>query len=509
MAKQEQSPLFQLIQGMNKMEKRHFKLYARYNSQNAGEINYLRLFDAIAKQDEYDEEKIAALGLVKKEHLRMLKNYLYNLILESMRLLRWKGDDIDCSIKSLLDNALIMREKGITKEEFKFLERAKQLSYEHERWGPALQTLLLQSEKMTRDGNFKLLEEIEKEIPVLIGKLENLFECKKMRRESLLLLRSLDLQKAIRNKKQVQKILDTPLVRDAGKGLTAAAKKESYFTRAMCQTAIGDYTGTIKTLEVVEKFIEANYGTLDYPEIHHASVLSNMAGRQMELGRFKDAFVTIQKHRSIVTKSTTVRDYIFVFSRINETNYYLTTGEFEKGVAAIKEMEGKINKFKTVINQTSIYVLYFNIASIYFIAGDFLKALQWIRRVTNAAEGAAGEDIKAWAHIVMILIHYELRTEDIIEHLTDSALRFMNKRARLYKVEGAVLDFMRKLNKTVVGKKDVKEEFSSFIVKLTEILKDPKEQKALMYFDLISWLESKIEGRPLAEIVKSKALKEK
>ena len=40
---------------------------------------------------------------------------------------------------------------------------------------------------------------------------------------------------------------------------------------------------------------------------------------------------------------------------------------------------------------------------------------------------------------------------------------------------------------------------------LVEITKDDFERKALEYFDFISWLESKIEGRVFAEVVREKA----
>src|ERR1051325_1283563 len=142
MSKQDIEPLFLLVQRMNKNEKRHFKLYARSHSPNSGAINYLELFDLIARQDEYNEEVLIKKNLVRKEHFRMLKNYLYNLILESLRVLHSNRNDIDNQLSNLISNAFIMREKGIDKEERKFWNKAKDLAIQHERWGPALTALL-------------------------------------------------------------------------------------------------------------------------------------------------------------------------------------------------------------------------------------------------------------------------------------------------------------------------------------------------------------------------------
>lgn len=41
---------------------------------------------------------------------------------------------------------------------------------------------------------------------------------------------------------------------------------------------------------------------------------------------------------------------------------------------------------------------------------------------------------------------------------------------------------------------------------MEKLLKIPYESKALEYFDFVSWLESKIENRPFAEVVREKCL---
>ncbi|TAL60888.1 MAG: hypothetical protein EPN85_06205, partial [Bacteroidetes bacterium] len=64
------SELFDLIHLMNKGEKRYFKLYARARAPHIRDINYIRLFDVMEKQDTYNEEKIEALNLVDRKSTR-------------------------------------------------------------------------------------------------------------------------------------------------------------------------------------------------------------------------------------------------------------------------------------------------------------------------------------------------------------------------------------------------------------------------------------------------------
>ena len=168
-------------------------------------------------------------------------------------------------------------------------------------------------------------------------------------------------------------------------------------------------------------------------------------------------------------------------------------------------MDEQMSKIKFLIHYTAIYVLYFNCAEIYFGAGKYSRSLYWTRKITNAPAEACAEDIRAWGHIITILIHYEMKTSDILEHLTSSARRFLDKRARLYKVEDSILKFMHRLNKMETDRKLVQAEFRKFYEEIKTITKDPDEAKTLMYFDLLTWIESKIENRPVAEIVKEKS----
>jgi len=50
--------------------------------------------------------------------------------------------------------------------------------------------------------------------------------------------------------------------------------------------------------------------------------------------------------------------------------------------------------------------------------------------------------------------------------------------------------------------------FSKLRQELVIIAKDPFEKTILEYFDFISWLDSKNQKRPFAEIVKEKAKKQ-
>ena len=49
--------------------------------------------------------------------------------------------------------------------------------------------------------------------------------------------------------------------------------------------------------------------------------------------------------------------------------------------------------------------------------------------------------------------------------------------------------------------------FKQLHAELKQYEEDPYERRAFLYLDILSWLESKIENKPIAHIIKAKALK--
>jgi hypothetical protein len=498
---------------MNKVEKKHFKLFANYHSKNAGSLNYMQLFDIIEKQKEYNEQKIMSrLKGVKKAHLPALKYYLYHLVLESLRVIRNKGDEIDSKLKNMLENAYIMRDKGLAEEELKFIKSTKELAIRHERYGVLLDVLLMEGRK-TRI--VKKVEEIEGEIESIHIKIRNLLEYMKLASKMSMYYNKSEIQRDAKNE-PLQKMLLHPNMRYFDRALSIEAKMKFYNSTIRGLCFIGDYRKADKIASECMQFIESNYLAIILPNENYSSVLNNLSIIQHNLGKHKELLQTIEKHRTLVNKSGMPSMNPFAYSYINETHHYITTGEFEKGAAIIRDIEKESDKLKTKIPDSLMLILIGNISLIYFGAGEYRKSLFWVNKIINHPKISSREDMQGWTRILQILIHYELNTPAILPHLLVSTYRFLLKRKLLYKVEEGMLQFIRRLSKTddiryrnSAGHKALLENFGKFRNDLIKITKDPEERKTLYYFDLISWLESKIENRPFSEVVREKALNNK
>ncbi|MBX2840434.1 MAG: hypothetical protein KTR26_01585, partial [Flammeovirgaceae bacterium] len=85
MAKGKSDSLFKLIKSLKKSEKRYFKLFVTQIESGKGK-KFIRLFDLIDRQSEFDEDKIIAKdSIIKADQLSNLKAHLYKRILQSLR----------------------------------------------------------------------------------------------------------------------------------------------------------------------------------------------------------------------------------------------------------------------------------------------------------------------------------------------------------------------------------------------------------------------------------------
>ena len=73
----------------------------------------------------------------------------------------------------------------------------------------------------------------------------------------------------------------------------------------------------------------------------------------------------------------------------------------------------------------------------------------------------------------------------------------------LHEVQKELIKFLRILPD--VSPLDIKDEFRKLHSKLKQYEDHPFERRAFLYLDIISFLESKIENRPVADIIAEKA----
>ena len=73
----------------------------------------------------------------------------------------------------------------------------------------------------------------------------------------------------------------------------------------------------------------------------------------------------------------------------------------------------------------------------------------------------------------------------------------------LQKVQTVFLESIKTLSD--VYPHEIKKEFKKIHAKLKVFEDHPYEKRAFLYLDILSWLESKIDNKPIAKIIKEKS----
>lgn len=505
--------LFVLIKSLTKPEKRYFKLYSnRYISGTKN--NYELLFDAIDGQEEYDEtslkKKFKKHAFVKR--FSITKNRLYNAILKSLDAFH-ANSSIDAELRRLLHSAEILYKKSLYDQSFKLLKSAKKLAYKNERNTILIEILnweklLIEKdnyEGVSPDDIDTILEE-DRRIAKLI-EVYNEFWNVKSHLFNVLFRRGKARSEEDLN--SFKKLIDHTLLNREESELFIQTRYLYFHIYSAYYFGTGDYKKCYTYLEKNITLIENQFELFKEEPNTYVSVLTNAIYVGMQLKRFDEAFVNLNKLRNVpeklVIKSNENLDIrLFNSAYSIELTLYALTGEFEKGLEIVSKVEEGLKKFGPKLSTVRKASFYFNIAILYFGAGKISLSLKWINELLNNINIDESEDIYCFAHVMNLVIHLELGNKDFVPYILKSTSRYLETRNRVYKFETAMLEFIGNAMKAET-EDDLKATYSKLANTLTPLQKDPFESTALEQFDFISWAESKVQEKPFKELVQEKA----
>ena len=499
--------LFQLIKSLNMSEKRYFKLNALRN--NAKEQNVsIKLFDAIDDQRIYDEKAIRTLfskeSFVKR--LNTAKQNLYEMILKSIDTFH-TNNSVEARLRKDLHCIELLYEKGLFDQCKKIILRAKSVAGKHEHLA-VLQQLIRWEVNLMRTNYYvgKTEVEIEKVFKQLFDTDEKQKNQNEYNRLAALLFNVHRKKGGLRAPSELKKhraIMRHPLLSNEKKALTFLSLFNFYRCHALYAGAIKD---NIRERSYEEKIIQLieNNGPITGSSTMYLNALYNFIGTQITLNNYSKAIQYFEKLKTIAPNSIRSKNLALQYKAISGLAIYIGTGQFNKGLALIKEVDKEsMNQNNTALkkNTTFIYDVFCN----YFGLEEYRTAKLWLNKILNDTNEDLRIDILCFARIMNLILHFELGDQEQLERIAKSTYKFLLKRERLYKVETAVFNFIRKRMSKINSRKELITAFKEVRSELIPLLDEPFEKNAFVYFDFISWLDSKIEKRSFADVLREKA----
>ncbi len=495
--------LFDLIASLTPSEKRYFKVYASRHVRGKRN-NYVQLFEAINRQKVYDEDRILRTfeGHKVARYLSVAKNYLYSLILKSLR--AYHNENIyDYHSKEQLDFADILRHKGLFEQAALVLKRAKKEALERESHIYAVQALeqerqllkRLPAEEYYRAADANLLQQ------------QQLMEEHMNRMSYVRLWHQLDeFQKknsALRTKEArewVTTFMQHPLLRSEEMALSQRAKNYFYVIMSDCHQLLGANEQALaynyKVLKVREKELSPPSSS---QLLNYISAINNYLRTCCSTWHCDAIPIYVERLRSIESDSITVtvraRERAFFY----ELALNRMTGAYADSIAGLADLTRFLEEYFHQITPHYVESYYLEIAIAFFGVGDPRQALVWLEKVL-ARKSTKRQEMVNQAKLLTLIFHFEAGNVAVLESTLRSTYRYFIKRKHLFQFESLVINFIRQLHKAL-SDHELRLLFESMLRETEALKQDPFERQAIEYFDVQAWLISRIENRPFSDVV--------
>lgn len=493
-----------LAGSMSKAEKRYFRLYSKLQ---AGEKNYLFLFDLI--EEGMDTSEIPARFHEKYPgaSLDIAVKHLYKILLDTLLRLNEK-QNVETRIFNHLSKAGILFERELKEEAFLELDRAKKLAHTFEN-DLALLLVRRTELKYLRTLNFEGLSEKQ-----LVSKQMKISEMQKYSRNINQHLQLYDILKHrvmyrghARSNKQKENLNDLVLselnlvANTSYRGFEA--RKLHLLFQAAYYLNTSNYKSAIRYYEELIVLFENNKHLLQTPPVYYSSAIQgileslHVAGLSREMPYF-------------IGKLEELRQDAFPSEFVLETEalvciytlaVYIHTGEFRKAENALSAYDGSLYKKCTLLGLETQLRLFLYVSIVRFCAGDLYRARKEMKRIISSGKLFSSLPSFKTVRLFNLLLQAELENYDLFETEIGSIKRSLRYEKQVYRTEKLVFKFIRSYP-LPISENGKKKRWNMFRSEIQSIRQDKYERRLTKTFDFLSWIESKLTGEPFEMVIR-------
>jgi hypothetical protein len=484
MKKQEQ--LFYLIKSLSNSEKRNIRKNFCIDS------NYLKLFDAIDYQDEYDNKEIRELFKNTKfiRQLHVTKNYLTKQILKSLR-----NDNSTISVDTKLNNYLSEIELLYKKELFDYclqlIQKAEKLGKQFEKYNYLnliqnwKRKIYMQQKNIFEHSGFvkKIIEQQTSNIKVISN--ENKYW-------ELTLDQFDNFEKSQNERKE---FFENKLLQNEANALSLRAKI-NYYHIHYSNTVISNVENNgLDNLNKLVELLETNPRRITDDPTSYITTLNNKVSLLLTIKQYDEIPSLLKKIREIPEKyDIHNKEKISVKLKLRtynvELEMYRDLKQFEKAEVLIEEVENFLIENDKSITKNYIVLFYYQFAYIFFMLNNYNKSLSWTNRLLQNDLTRIRDDIYLYSRFLNLMIHFELSNNIVLKYAVDATRKSLRKKRSLLNFEKVLLRFFSKIS--MARKEERKSLFLKLENDLFEKIDDKMKLDILDYIDFESWITHKL-----------------
>lgn len=486
--------LFELIQSLTKSEKRYFKIYASRHIIGEEKKSIL-LFDYLDKQPSYNHQKTIdyCKSFIKMKQFSISKNRLYAYILGALDLY-YAASTIEAQIYKLLHAFEILFRKSLYAQCAKTIQKAEKLAEKH--------------------SLFTLLPEIQKQQ-------KRLFETKNHTALSLKMIDAIqvkDLEIANENNiyTQLWTLKSKLFYQIATKG-NARTPEEIAIYHAFLQQlpvlseikgsentylfhhiksagafALSDFIASFSHVKTLIELLEAPIKMDEKNTNRYIALLSNAVHLAEKLGEHNLASNYLERLNNLSSNDTVLHAEDLQLKLVATTtsiklNLYIQRGEIDRAERMITSIKEELERFKDKMALPKKAYILFKIAVIHLVKGNYSLALKEINALLSLTGIEHVEALFSHTQLLAILVHLELKHNDLLAYSLKNTQRYLKTRQRLFTFETVFLK-----NITAILKAphiiDAEERWNQLFQDLSKIEYTSDE---LELFDYLKWAEAK------------------
>ena len=510
MAKPSSDLLFQLIKSLSKSEKRYLKL--SLSTSSAPSSKGLLLLEALDRQEVMDEAAVLQQEPeLSARQLSNLKTHLYDKILQGLRAFHTSHSQ-DIQTREAISHAQLLLDRGLYKHCSKLLRKAKKMAQQNDNLELWLEVLKLEKRVFSQGiggENQQAVNLIIQQVQEVNTRINNINILTNIQvRLNHWYVKTGFVRKA-RYQQEIKGYIQRNLPSFEEATLSFQEKVSLYDVYVTYYLFIQDFdqahTYAHRWVSLYEQRPErAARAPLTYVRSLHKLLIT-----QNKRHYYSDYLATTEKLKAIpsqpgIVMNENLRAMLFKYVTIHQINSHFLTGDFTGGVSLVRSIEHDLDPWVDKLGRHATIIFYYKIACMYFGASQHRTAAYWLQRIINEQQGDLREDIHCFARILNLVSHYELGNTDVIEYYIKSTYRFLLMKDDLGLYQKYILNFLKNLSRETT-EADLMVRFEQLRAQLLTLTRRPYESRAFAYFDIISWLESKIRHCTVEEVIQEKA----
>ena len=468
--------LFVLIKSLSRSEKRYFHLFC---TREASGKNYRKLFEAINRQEAYDERAIKEQfkDEIFVRQLHVTKNYLRKLILKSLRNFH-AGISRDAELKDTLRNIETLYNKELFTHCRRELKRAEVIARKYELTAGLVevQSWKRKLEQAMHPDNYGAFKEALTEQEKAIEILQN---------SNAYWQLSVDMAaNGMGGRKGI--LRNENLLNNPENALTLETKILHFNTASLRHLQRGNRDEAVKTLYRLITLLEQHPHHLQENPGMYVSSINNLSGYLVFAKKYAEALKLIHKAKSIGMGRKIPSENRVLLKQVLRTynielEIYRNTEEFGEKTDFIESIEEFITANKHRMPKEYLVSFWFQLAYIHFMRNDFNRSLKWISKLLNS-RFKERPDLQIQANMLNLMVHLELQNLFVLPYFVDSARRYLKKMREIQHFEQVLLKFFIAISKAPIL--EHKEKFSDLQRQLF-----PEDGEALVPVEILNYID--------------------